>query len=54
MLVFEGSVYSRGGYADVGANITALPHGRSLAGTEGLVMRMKGDAHTYSLALGMF
>lgn len=47
-LVFEGSVYSRDGYAQVGAPLQDLPHGKSLQGTEGLVLRLKGDAHQYS------
>lgn len=48
-LVFEGSVYSRGGYAEVGADVTRLPHGDALSGSEGFIMRIKGDAHAYSL-----
>lgn len=47
-LVFEGSVYSRDGYAQVGAPLQDLPHGKTLQGTEGLVLRLKGDAHQYS------
>jgi uncharacterized protein YbjT (DUF2867 family) len=47
-LVFEGAVYSRDGYAQVGAPLQELPHGKSLSGTEGLVIRLLGDAHQYS------
>lgn len=52
MLVFEGAVYSRGGYAELGGDVGNLPHGADLAGTEGLLLRLKGDAHNYSLSLG--
>ena len=47
-LIFEGAVYSRDGYAQVGAPVQDLPHGKSLLGTDGLVIRLKGDAHQYT------
>ena len=49
-LVFEGTVYSRGGTAEVGSNLV-LPHAEGLGGTEGLVLRVKGDNHPYTLVL---
>lgn len=49
-LVFEGAVYSREGYADVGAPLN-LPHGVSLHNTEGLVFRVLGDGQAYSVML---
>ena len=47
-LIFEGAVYSRDGYAQVGAPLHELPHGATLGGTEGLLIRLKGDAHQYT------
>jgi uncharacterized protein YbjT (DUF2867 family) len=47
-LVFEGNVYSRGGYAEMGAQLT-FPRGGSLVGTEGLVVRLLGDGQQYTL-----
>jgi uncharacterized protein YbjT (DUF2867 family) len=48
-LVFEGAVFSRDGYAEVGAALGALPHGGSLAGAEGLLLRVLGDGQAYSV-----
>lgn len=50
-LVFEGSVYSRDGYAQVGATVNALPHGKDLKNTEGLLMRVLGDGQQYSVVV---
>jgi hypothetical protein len=41
-------VYSRGGTAEAGGPI-ALPHGDSLDGSEGLVLRILGDSQPYTL-----
>lgn len=48
-LVFEGSVYTRDGYAQVGATVDGLPHGDDLSNTEGLLMRVLGDGQQYSV-----
>ena len=47
-LVFEGAVYSRDGYADLGAVIQPK-HDRGLVGSEGIVLRVLGDGQQYSL-----
>lgn len=49
-LVFEGAVYSRDGYAEVGAPLE-LPHGGSLEGAEGLLLRVMGDGQSYSAVI---
>ena len=48
MLQFEGSVYSRDGFAQLGAPMLELPHGKDLSGTEGLLLRLLGDNHQYT------
>ena len=45
---FAGTVYSRGGTAEAGGPIE-LPHGDSLDGSEGLVLRILGDSQPYTL-----
>ena len=47
-LVFEGVVRSRGGYAQAGA---PLPAACSLAGTEGLLVRVSADGAPYTVTL---
>ncbi|KXZ49366.1 hypothetical protein GPECTOR_22g960 [Gonium pectorale] len=48
-LLFEGNLMSRGAIAEVGARLTALLPGgeHRTAGTEGLVLRVRGDGHSY-------
>ncbi|KAG2500720.1 hypothetical protein HYH03_001485 [Edaphochlamys debaryana] len=48
-LLFQGSLGTRGAIAEVGASLTeALPGGEHrTAGTEGLVLRVRGDGHSY-------
>ena len=41
-------MYSRGGTAEAGGAIE-LPHGDSMAGSEGLVLRILGDMQPYTL-----
>lgn len=48
-LVFEGQLRSRGAYAEVGSAVSDLPHGSTLAGTEGVLVRLAGDGNQYSL-----
>ncbi|PNW73930.1 hypothetical protein CHLRE_13g578650v5 [Chlamydomonas reinhardtii] len=52
-LLFTGTLMSRGALAEVGAQLAAkLPGGEHrTAGTEGLVLRVRGDAHSYLLIL---
>ena len=45
-----GTVYSRGGVADVGGDVI-MQHGDTLAGSEGLVLRIMGDSQSYTLLL---
>ena len=44
-----GQLRSRGAYAEVGSAVSDLPHGSTLAGTEGLLVRLAGDGNQYSL-----
>ncbi|GLC35476.1 hypothetical protein PLESTB_000203300 [Pleodorina starrii] len=48
-LLFEGTLMSRGAIAEVGARLApTLPGGQHrTAGTEGIVMRVRGDGHAY-------
>ncbi|EFN51818.1 hypothetical protein CHLNCDRAFT_59780 [Chlorella variabilis] len=46
-LVFEGAVYSRSGLAEVGAQLQ-LADADTLAGCEGLVLRVRADEHPYT------
>lgn len=48
--VAAGVVRSRGGAAEMGAPLT-LPKGGTLAGCEGLVMRVCGDGQPYTVTL---
>ncbi len=41
-------MYSRGGTAEAGGAVE-LPHGDSMAGSEGLVLRILGDMQPYTL-----
>lgn len=52
-LVFTGALFTRGAFAEVGAELNALlPGGESrLAGTEGITMRVKTEGHTYACVL---
>ena len=50
MCAAPGTVYSRGGVADAGGDI-AMPHGDSLEGSEGLLLRLMGDSQSYTLLL---
>ncbi|GFR47429.1 hypothetical protein Agub_g9149 [Astrephomene gubernaculifera] len=52
-LLFEGKLTQRGAFAEVGAALHALLPGgeHRTAGTEGLVLRIRGDAHTYLFIL---
>ncbi|KAL4853981.1 Glutamate-1-semialdehyde 2 [Chlorella vulgaris] len=49
-LVFEGAVYSRGGMAEVGAQLQ-LPPSQTLHGCEGVVLRTRADEHAYTCVL---
>ena len=48
--MFAGAIYSRGALAEVGAPLV-LPHAEGLGGTEGLVLRVLGDGHPYTMLL---
>uniref|UniRef100_A0A383W3F2 NAD(P)-binding domain-containing protein n=1 Tax=Tetradesmus obliquus TaxID=3088 RepID=A0A383W3F2_TETOB len=52
-LVFTGALFTRGAFAEVGAELNPLlPGGESrLAGTEGITMRVKTEGHTYACVL---
>jgi hypothetical protein len=52
-LVFTGALFTRGAFAEVGADLNPLlPGGESrLAGTEGITMRVKSEGHTYACVL---
>ena len=45
-----GTVYSRGGVADVGGDVV-MQKGDTLAGSEGLVLRIMGDSQSYTMLL---
>ena len=45
-----GAVYSRGGLAEVGAQLQ-LPSSESLHGSEGLVVRVRADEHPYTFVV---
>ena len=49
-LVFEGAVYSRNGYAIVGADLDMATK-TAMGSSDGLVMRIKGDGQTYTALL---
>ncbi|KAF8062069.1 HCF173 [Scenedesmus sp. PABB004] len=52
-LVFSGALFSRGAFAEVGADLNPLLPGgdERLAGTEGLTLRVKSEGHTYACVL---
>lgn len=43
-------MYSRGGVADAGGALN-MPYEETLAGSEGLVLRIMGDSQSYTLLL---
>ncbi|MEW5313772.1 MAG: hypothetical protein WDW38_005311 [Sanguina aurantia] len=53
-LVFEGVLFQRGAFAEVGAelNPTMKLGGHRTKDSEGLIMRIKGDSHVYVVVLG--
>ncbi|KAG1670564.1 hypothetical protein FOA52_012136 [Chlamydomonas sp. UWO 241] len=52
-LVFDGVLYQRGAVAEVGAKVDGLMPGgeHRTAGTEGVVMRLRGDGKPYALVV---
>jgi hypothetical protein len=52
-LVFTGALFTRGAFAEVGAELNPLLPGgeQRLAGTEGITMRVKSEGHTYACVL---
>lgn len=52
-LIFSGALFSKGAFAEVGADINPLLPGgdHRLADTEGITMRVKSEGHTYACVL---
>lgn len=47
LLFLAGAVYSRSGYAEMGADVD----GSNLNGSDGLIMRLLGDGNTFTCIL---
>lgn len=52
-LIFSGALFSKGAFAEIGADINPLMPGGDdrLVGTEGLTLRVKSEGHTYACVL---